>query len=310
MSFVLEASNVGSITAQLKRLAWLPELGFLSATRIGDGNMNMTVRVQCESCSFVLKQARPWVVKYPHIAAPIERAAVEAEFYQVTAASLAMPRLIGFDAESSLLCLEDLGVRGDLSALYQAGEMSEPHCIALTDYLSKLHCLSVPEASIEIFRNRAMRKLNEEHQYDLPLHMDTGLGEELKRDEEYCGRIAQLAAIYRADGSLLVHGDFFPGSWMVTENGVAVIDPEFCFLGVAEYDLGIFLAHLEFVRGRALWGVVQQHYLHSVNWALVRRFAGAEIMRRLMGVAQLPLKADLDQKRQWLDFSRELVCAD
>ena len=41
---------------------------------------------------------------------------------------------------------------------------------------------------------------------------------------------------------------------------------------------------------------------------LARRYAGVEIMRRLIGVAQIPtLRADLAQKAAWLDLSRRLV---
>jgi 5-methylthioribose kinase len=41
--------------------------------------------------------------------------------------------------------------------------------------------------------------------------------------------------------------------------------------------------------------------------ALVAGFAGVEIMRRLIGVAQLPLSYDIDRKRSLLRRSRQLV---
>ena len=54
----------------------------LWAEKIGDGNLNLTVRLHMERRSGILKQARPWVEKYPHIAAPVGRSAVEAAFYK------------------------------------------------------------------------------------------------------------------------------------------------------------------------------------------------------------------------------------
>ena len=45
----------------------------------------------------------------------------------------------------------------------------------------------------------------------------------------------------------------------------------------------------------------------SFNRELALRFAGMEIMRRLIGVAQLPLIADLAQKEALLATSRELL---
>jgi 5-methylthioribose kinase len=88
-----------------------------------------------------------------------------------------------------------------------------------------------------------------------------------------------------------------------------VIDTEFSFLGCREYDLGVFLAHLVLIRSQSLWRLVEQRYAGDVDWELVRKFGGAEIMRRLIGVAQLPVPADLDRKRGWLRLSRRLVCA-
>ena len=52
-----------------------------SAAPAGDGNMNYTLRVHTPKRSFIVKQARPWVEKYPHIQAPWDRALMEAHFY-------------------------------------------------------------------------------------------------------------------------------------------------------------------------------------------------------------------------------------
>ena len=43
----------------------------------GEGNMNYTLRVRTNGRSIILKQARPWVEKYPVIDAPDERAVVK-----------------------------------------------------------------------------------------------------------------------------------------------------------------------------------------------------------------------------------------
>ncbi len=300
--FVLEASDLPSMDAHLKGLGW----GNANrAERLGDGNMNMTVRAWDGDKPFILKQARPWVVKYPQIAAPIERAAVEARFYSLVASAPGvasrMPRLLGFDEESHLLWLEDLGD-------FQSEVLTESAVMELTAYLVALHAIKV-----DALPNQAMRALNHEHQYEFPLQTDNGLGFEelaapLLLDTEYCAKVRALGQRYLADGKTLLHGDFFPGSWLNAAKGIAVIDPEFCYLGDAEYDLGIFLAHLELIDAGEFWQTVMAHYSRPADWALAKRYAGAEIMRRLIGVAQLPLKADFEKKRQWLELSRELVC--
>lgn len=323
--YVLDPSNLNEMNNCLRKLGWDRGGPVFAAERIGDGNMNMTVRARTARSSYILKQARPWVVKYPHIPAPIGRAGVEAAFYSavkpVPEVAGCMPRLLGFDPEAHLLQLEDMGEGGDLTGAYHSGGFSDQDCVVLTRYLSALHRIEVPQPVREVFRNRAMRALNHEHQYRFPLLARNGLDLDavtpglagqagrLMADKQYSGKVAELGRIYLADGETLVHGDFFPGSWLRSNRGLAIIDPEFCFLGAAEYDLGVFLAHLEFIGAGSHRPLVKAQYAGAVDWALVGAFAGAEIMRRLIGVAQLPLPAGLKQKSAWLDQSRDLVCA-
>ena len=91
---------------------------------------------------------------------------------------------------------------------------------------------------------------------------------------------------------------------------VWIIDPEFCFFGPPEFDVGILVGHL-LLAGRPL-ELAQSVFAHygansSISRSLALRFAGMEIMRRLIGVAQLPLAADLSRKEALLATSRELV---
>ena len=109
--------------------AYLVERGFAQAGETviaelaGEGNMNCVIRVRLPDRSLILKQARPWVEKYPSIAAPVERAASEARFYRfATRDSLVaamMPRLLDFDEKSALLVMEDLFAAEPLSDCYQ-----------------------------------------------------------------------------------------------------------------------------------------------------------------------------------------------
>ena len=81
--FFLEPVNLTSLVAYLRLQALLaPGEVVVTAGRAGEGNMNCTVRVHTTMRTFIMKQARPWVEKYPQIAAPWDRACREAEFYQ------------------------------------------------------------------------------------------------------------------------------------------------------------------------------------------------------------------------------------
>jgi 5-methylthioribose kinase len=320
--------------------AYLVERGFaeageaISAERAGEGNMNCVVRVRMPNRSLVLKQALPWVEKYPSIAAPVERAASEARFYYLVAQSsflaAMMPRLLDFDEDSAMLIMEDLSPAETLLDCYQgARSLSRLQLKELAHYLSALHRLTIPESERAAFRNAAMRKLNHEHIFDIPLRTDGALaemleritpgldrvGNGLRRDRSYCEAVERLGRTYlEHEGPSLIHGDLFPGSLLEIGHGnLRVIDPEFSFCGDPEFDIGVLYAHLLLSRHddetASFWlQVALEDTSHSK--ALVLRYAGVEIMRRIIGVAQLPLAASLETKELLLERSRQLVLGD
>ena len=71
---LLDLNDGDGVTAYLKRIAIL-EVGETveGVTKAGEGNMNLTLRVQTDRRSLLVKQARPWVEKYDHIPAPWDR---------------------------------------------------------------------------------------------------------------------------------------------------------------------------------------------------------------------------------------------
>ena len=157
--------------------------------------MNCVVRVRLPDRSLILKQARPWVEKYPSIAAPVERAASEARFYRfATRDSLVaamMPRLLDFDEKSALLVMEDLFAAEPLIDCYQGSRrFNQRQLNELAQYTSALHSLVVPANEREGFRNTAMRRLNHEHIFDIPLRRDGALSEMLERITPGLDRVA------------------------------------------------------------------------------------------------------------------------
>jgi len=72
-AFFME-NDVEAVTTYLKAQSWLnQEEVLLSLEKPGEGNMNFVLRAITNQRSFILKQARPWVEKFPQIDAPIER---------------------------------------------------------------------------------------------------------------------------------------------------------------------------------------------------------------------------------------------
>lgn len=310
----LEAGDAEGIDRVLHGLGWLePDEHVERAEPAGEGNMNLTLRVKTGKRSFVLKQARPWVEKYPEIAAPWERSTVEQAFYaraaKIPGVAQRMPRLIAADTETRLLALEDLPGARDLSELYadpQTNPLDDEELGGLALYLARLH-EGGSQATGPRVENRAMRELNHAHIYSVPLDPHNGLdldmhepglgaaARTLMGDSAFCAAVRAQGERYLGRGQSLLHGDFFPGSWLRTDVGLRIIDPEFSFPGEAEFDLGCAVAHFALMRlsaqtaGRFLDDYSRGLSAARVSQQELARNAAIEVMRRLIGVAQLPI---------------------
>lgn len=303
-----------------------PDEQVTTVNRAGDGNMNLTLRVRTTVQTVIFKQSRPWVEKYPQIAAPVKRILQELRFYETVAEhpQLAswMPRLLGSVPEQYVMIVECLGKANDASALYRSGDAANTFRQLLPDLLSwlgELHQLAIPAEQTEDFANRALRELNHQHIFVIPfsdppaLDLDNitpGLAEvaqPLASDAQLLTRLQQLGEIYLADHPQLVHGDFFPGSWLICDGEVRIIDPEFSHGGMPEFDLGVLLAHGQLLNANSpddLLTELRSHYRElpkTIDWQLVEDFAAVEVLRRLLGVAQLPLERTLDEKKRHVD---------
>jgi 5-methylthioribose kinase len=317
---------------QLQRLlinhGWMrPGESIQSVQKPGEGNMNVVVRVRTNRQTFILKQARPWVQKYPQVPAPMERIGVEAQFYQCIDRNAALrafvPKLIGYDAANFLLALEDLGNGADFTFLYQPHQLlPATDLTSLVQFLSVLHTLQHTGEQSDFPDNRAMRLLNHEHIFNFPFRTDTGfnldsvqpgleaLSLPYRNHEALKKKITELGDVYLQPGPVLIHGDYYPGSWLSVASGTKVIDPEFGFFGQPEFDLGVMLAHMKLARQSDL---VQQQVLDQYQTpvgfdsTLLRGFIGTEMLRRLLGLAQLPLPLDLAQKKVLLEEAAVFV---
>ncbi len=309
-------------------LTYLQDLGFwragekiLSTSIPGESNMNLVLRIETNQGSYILKQAKHYVRKYPQIPAPISRIAIEYQFLRQLdgnpfLASLS-PKVLHYDAHNHLMLLEDLGEGSDFLSLYAGNHklnISEIH--HLVDYLMHLHQLEIADFP----STRSMRALNHEHIFNFPFLEENGFDLDsvqpglqeasmpYKTDAFLKQRIQLLGNRYLTDGKVLMHGDYYPGSWLQVSSGIKIIDPEFGGLGDAEFDLGVFLAHLDLSQqAEDLCTEVQKHYNLPVDWTLVQHYRGVEILRRLIGIAQLPVTLTLDTKKTLLARARTFL---
>ena len=326
---LLDADDPGGLERYLQRLGVIGmDVSVESVEKAGEGNMNCTLRVRAGELSLIVKQSRPWVERYPEIEAPWDRVLSEARWYLLAspheAVSRRMPRQLELDPKNRVLVLEDLGRSSDFTGVYAGQQLDLEELRTLVDWLSDLHAIDFQAKSRASLANLPMRKLNHEHIFRFPLETGNDLdldaitpglraeADHLGQSTEYVNRVAALGESYLEPGAALLHGDFFPGSWLRTARGPAVIDPEFGFFGPAEFDVGVLLAHLYLAaQGEPAHEVAVSCYRASAgfDWSVALAFCGVEIMRRLIGVAQLPLSQGIEEKRRLLELSHDLVAA-
>ena len=148
----------------LKKAVLMDGESILGVEKPGEGNMNFVLRVVTNKRSFILKQSRPFVQKYPHIAAPIERITVETSFYRLieihSNLTQFMPNVIAVDEGNYLLFLEDLGPAVDYTTLYTPNEnISFSDLQTLITFLNHLHAIE----HYDFPANMDMRHLNHAH---------------------------------------------------------------------------------------------------------------------------------------------------
>lgn len=327
--FLLELENRTGLVDYLNSRDFLLESEKVENLEIaGDGNMNVVFRVFTNHRSFILKQSRPWVNKYPTVEAPLNRVEMESRFYEIAQKNELIvsytPVIYFTDLESNLICLEDFGPSKDYTSIYKKGvNIGRKDIAEITKVVSALHHGLNRAEEVNPLENHAMRVLNHQHIFDLPFQENNGFNlndvvdglqdktDVFRSDKRLQREAKALGQLYlTADTNTLIHGDFYPGSWLKTENGFKMIDPEFCFYGMPEFEMGVMLAHLVMARQPVSLKkdmFLFYHFDKHFDGILLSKFAGIEIMRRVIGLAQLPLELDLKERMMLLDRAYDMI---
>ncbi|TLP82843.1 hypothetical protein ES765_00865 [Maribacter sp. ACAM166] len=302
-------------------MGWLKEKEHLiNITKAGEGNMNVVLRVTTNLRSIIVKQSRPFVQKHQDIPAPLNRIVVENTFYsaiQSGAIKKHFPAIIGFDTESYSLVMEDLGGCDDMNFIYEQRSISNQNLDTLIAVSHHIHS-TVPPTNFPL--NLEMRELNHQHIFVLPFKKDNGfsldtiqpglqkLSIPFKEDLDLREQVTLIGEKYLSKGNTLLHGDYYPGSWMAKDDHLYIIDPEFGFVGFAEFDMGVMAAHLIMATHDISYlRKIKNSYPSLLDTQLLKKIAGIEIMRRLIGLAQLPLSRTLEEKRELLMISKNMI---
>ncbi len=326
---VLKIDNLIEIESYLKDRKWISEEDkILKVEKPGDGNMNFTLRVYISTGkTLILKQSKDFVEKYPSISAPANRAVIEGKFYEFILSNeklkAFMPSLIGIDEVNNIIALQDLGFSSDYSFLYLPNqEIDKEQVVEIISFLNELHNGFKDGFHPPIFENKAMRILNHEHIFLYPFMEDNGFNLDsilpglqnealtYKKDVNLKNKIKYLGDLYLSNGPYLLHGDFYPGSFLNTDKGVKIIDPEFCFFGFAEFDLGVLIAHLKLSgQSQEIIDLAITSYEKREDFSinLLFQFVGVEILRRIIGLAQLPLSSSIETRVELCKEAKELL---
>ena len=280
----------------------------------GAGNINWVRRVRSlgDGASWVVKQARPALERFPEYRAPTERAVFEARYFETAAPFDRDGVCIGvvfFDERERVLVLEDLGDAAPLSAALARGAASEVAAAAcsLGAFLGAVHAGTRGQSLAGRFENDAMRRLHGDHIFHLPYRPNeftlspavAARADALRQDTALIETIDAAYERYLRPEGALIHADVQPDNVLLTPRGPRLLDAEIAHVGNPAFDVGILVAHL-------LLPAVAHGYESSApigeTWSAyarahgarglprfrdVARYAGIELLRRTIGAARV-----------------------
>jgi 5-methylthioribose kinase len=297
----------------------------------GDGNINWVRRIRTRggTRSFVLKQARAALERFPEYQVSTERLIFEARYFELTAAwdpERVRPEILHLDPEQRVLVLEDLGDAERLDAALARGAPAGAPLRRLAGFLGRVHAQTRDPALAEHLRNGEMQRLHGDHIFALPYRPNefplspalARCAREVWSDNELRERIDAAFARYLEPHGALVHADAQAGNILLAERGAVLLDAEIAHVGDPAFDVGVLLAHVmlpAIARGevesarasvRETWDAyVAAHGVSGLpRYAEVARYAGIEMLRRTIGAARIPA---VTQDEAGLAVAREAI---
>jgi 5-methylthioribose kinase len=240
-----------------------------TAREVSDGNLNSVflVRRDPDLPGLAVKQALPWV-RVAGASWPLtpHRADAEARAYEYLSPLVPdlVPAYHGYDPPTFTLVMEDLGrlevLRaatvagrrpGDVGA--RIGEFVGALAFATSDFgMGSIERKALIAASVNpelclLTEDVLLTEPFVEHEHNHHTPAVDPIVRALRSDERVHTAVSALKHAFMTRGEALLHGDLHSGSVMVgggdDDRRVAVIDPEFSFVGPVGFDLGLFWAN-------------------------------------------------------------------
>ena len=310
------ALTAGNLPDYLKKKGFLAQDEPVSVAKVGDGNINWVRRVRTGSESWVVKQARPALERFPEYRASTERIVFEARFYETVAPfddARVCPRVVRFDPEQRVLVLEDLGDVERLDAALARGADVVAAATRLARFLGAVHRGTADGALAEHFANDEMRRLHGDHIFHLPYRDNdfplstrvAARAAELRADTALVATIDAAYARYLESRGCLLHGDVQPANVLLPPSGAKLLDAEIAHVGDPAFDLGQLLGHLLLPAAarrepeaagpalQATWRAYAEAWAGAPPFPLgeAARYGGIELLRRTIGAARVPAVA-------------------
>jgi 5-methylthioribose kinase len=328
-----------SLPAYLRSLGLAGEGEPLAVEAAGDGNINWVRRARATGSgrSWIVKQARPALERFPEYRASTERIVFENRFYEIARdfdRDGVCPQVLHFDAPRRVLVLEDLGraERLDHALARGADEVVASAARRLGAFLGALHRETAPRASALAarFQNGEMSRLHGDHIFLLPFRANDFPLEPavraraalLWRDEELGAIAARAYERYLEPRGALLHGDVQPGNVLLVATGARLLDAEIAQVSDPAFDVGTLLAHLllpaavrpgaaraALANADALWSAYCAASGAGADGDLApaARYAGLEVLRRTIGAARVEAARAADAAFASIELGLRLV---
>ncbi len=323
----------GSLPDYLRGLGLLGRTESARVEPAGDGNINWVRRVRAGERSWVVKQARPALERFPQYRASTIRITCEARWLE-TVRPLdrdgVCPQVVVFDETARTLVLEDLGDAPRLDAVLarRGGDVSAA-AARLAGFLGAVHAATEGDDTLAPrFPNGEMQRLHGDHIFALPFRENDfplapavrARAEEIWRKGEIAAQAAAAYRRYLEPRGALVHGDVQAGNVLLAPRGAVLLDAEIAHVGDPAFDLGMLFAHCWLpaaARGAAAAAepaiaAAWQAYAAASGARLERRheanrYAGIELLRRTLGAARMPAVEAPDASLAVIDFALTLL---
>jgi len=293
----------------------VPPGGQLEIETPGEGNINWVRRARLASGeSWIVKQARPALERFPEYRVSTDRIRIEARYYETVApldAEGLCPAVRHFDDSQRVLVLEDLAPAERLDLALARGDDVREACRALGRFLGAVHRGTRGDPSLAgRFANDEMRRLHGEHIFRLPYRPNdfplpprvAFRAAGIRADRALVRRIDARYARYLEPRGALVHADVQPTNLLLAGTRPRLLDPEIAHIGDPAFDVGILLAHLllhAIARGEegaaspsvaATWLAYREAHGSEAlpRFGDAIAFAGIELLRRTIGAARTP----------------------